>query len=158
MNRWVDLTFRCLPLRSVSSFAPPVDASEEVAAMYRTLRAAAKKHGLHNSYYLHEGRCVFHLTNHDQIGTIEFAFEGTVLTDAEDMHVIGVNLTVTLAGEVCPWLVAAVVEWFAETVREATKIEFERYIAAGDLKKTIERMHEIQAKSDAAGGFLGAWL
>ena len=158
MNRWVDITFRCLPLRSVASFAPPVDAPQEVAVTYRRLRAAAQKHGLHNTYYLHEGTCTFHLTNHDQIGTIEFAFAGTVLTDAGDVHTLRCDLEVELTGEVCEWLVAPVVDWFAESVREAVKVEFDRFIVAGDLGKAIERLRQLQAASDAQEGFLGAWL
>ncbi len=158
MTRWVDITFRCLPLRSVPSFAPPVDAPEEAAELYRRLRAAAQKHGLHNTYYLYDGKCVFHLTNHEQIGTIEFAFAGTVLTDADDMHAFGCDLEVQMTGEVCEWLVAPVVDWFAESVREAVKVEFDRFIAAGELSKTVERLQQMQAASDAQGGFLGAWL
>jgi hypothetical protein len=158
MNRWVEITFRCLPLRSVASFAAPVDAPAEAAATYRKLRAAAEKHGLHNSYYLYDGTCVYHLTNHDQVGTIVFAFAGTVLTDATDMHTLRSDLEVELTGEVCEWLVAPVVDWFAETVREAVKVEFDRFIAAGDLAKTVQRLEQLQATSDAQGGFLGAWL
>jgi hypothetical protein len=158
MDQWVDITFNCLPLRSVGCFSPPVDASDDVAVTYGRLRAASHKHGLHNTYYLHAGKCVFHLTNHEQIGMLEFAFSGTVLTDAEDLHTLGCDLDVELSGEACPWLVASVVDWFAETVRAAVKIEFDRFIAAGDLDKTIQRMQQLQAASDAEGGFLGAWL
>jgi hypothetical protein len=158
MNPWVDITFQCLPLRSVPCFAPPVDASDELAATYGKLRAAVQKHGLHNTYYLHGGKCVFHLTNHDQIGMMEFSFAGTILTDAEDMHTLRCDLEVELTGEACDWLVTSVVDWFAETVREAVKVEFDRFIAAGDLEKTMRRLQELQAASDAQGGFLGAWL
>jgi hypothetical protein len=158
MSRWVDITFRCLPLRSVPSFAPPVDAPQELVVLCRKLRAASQKHGLHNTYYLHDGRCVFHLTNDEQIGTIEFAFAGTVLTDATDMRTLRCDLEVKLAGEVCEWLVTPVVDWFAESVREAVKVEFDRFMTAGDLDRTIERLRQLQAASDAQGGFLGAWL
>jgi hypothetical protein len=158
MNRWVDITFRCLPLRSVPSFSLPADAPQETTVTYRKLRAAAQKHGLHNTYYLHDGKCVFHLTNDDQIGTIEFAFAGTVLTDLDDMRTRGCDLEVEMTGEVCEWLVAPIVAWFGESVREAVKVEFDRFIAAGDLDKTVQRLQQIQAASDARGGFLGAWL
>ena len=129
-----------------------------MAAIFKKLREAARKHGLHNTYYLHDGRCTFHLTNHDQIGVVDFAFEGTVLTDAEDLRTLGSDVQATLIGETCDWLVAPVVAWFADTVREAVKVEFDRFIAAGDLHKTIQRMQQLQANSDAQGGFLGAWL
>lgn len=63
-----------------------------------------------------------------------------------------------LTGDVCPWLVAPVADWFVDTVREAVKVEFDRFIAAGDLSKTIKRMEELRAASDAQGGFLGIGL
>lgn len=158
MSRWVDIRFQCMPLRSVARLTPPVDAPPNVAAAFAKLRAAVQKHGFHNSYYLHDGRCVYHLTNHDQLGQLEFRFEGTVLTDAQDMKTVHGDLHVELAAEVCPWLVAAVRDWFAETVREAVKLEFDRFIAAGDLARTIQRLEQLQAASDAQGGFLGVGL
>jgi hypothetical protein len=51
-----------------------------------------------------------------------------------------------------------VVQWFCETVAEAVKVEFDRYIAAGDLQKTIQRLERIRAASDAQGGFMGMGL
>ena len=126
--------------------------------MYAKLRAAVQKHGLHNTYYLHGGKCVFHLTNHEQVGMMEFSFAGTILTDTEDMRTLRGDLEVELTGESCGWLVAPVVDWFAESVREAVKVEFDRFIAAGDLDRTIQRLEQLQATSDAQGGFLGAWL
>lgn len=158
MSRWVDITFHCVPLRSVARMTPPVDAPDEVMAVLRRLRAAAQRHGFHNSYYLHDGKCVYHLTNHEQIGALEFRFEGTVLTDAEDMNTRHCDLQVELAGEVCPWLVASVTDWFADSVREAVKVEFDRFIAAGDLGRTVQRIEELRAASDAQGGFLGLGL
>jgi hypothetical protein len=158
VNRSVEISFECLPLRSIPSFTPPVDATAEVVSLCRRLRDAEHKHGSHNTYYLHGGQCTFHLTNDEQIGTLTFRFEGTVLTDADDMATTGCDLEVELAGEVCPWLVAPVVEWFADTVREAVKVEFDRFIVAGDLARTIERIEQLQAASDAHGGFLGMGL
>ena len=158
MDRWVDIAFHCIPLRSVACFSPPVDATEELAEIYGRLRAATQKHGLHNAYYLHGGKCVFHLTNHQQIGMLEFGFSGTILTDDKDMHTLRSDLQVQLTGEACDWLVAPVVDWFIETVRQAVKVEFDRFIAAGDLEKTVQRLERLQAESDAQGGFLGAWL
>lgn len=158
MNRSVDISFRCLPLRSVASLAPPVDAPPEVVSLYRRLREAAAKHGFHNSYYLHEGKCVFHLTNHEQVGLLEFGFEGTVLTDADDMATQHCDLDVRLDREVCGWLVAPVVEWFSDTVREAVKVEFDRFIAAGDRDKTLQRLERLAAQTEARGGFLGMGL
>ena len=104
------------------------------------------------------GKCVYHLTNHEQLGVLEFCFEGTVLTDVEDLKTLHADLQVALAGEVCPWLVASAVDWFADSVREAVKVEFDRFIAAGDLDKTFRRLEELRAASDTLGGFLGIGL
>jgi hypothetical protein len=158
MKRYVDITFDCLPLRSVGRFDPPIDATDEQVEFYDRLRRAATKHGLHNSYYLYRAACVFHLTNDAEIGMVEFAFEGTVLTDTDDLKTRQCDLEVRLQREVCEWLTAPAVTWLAETVREAVVIEFDRYIAAGDLNKTIERMERLRAESEAQGGFLGMGL
>jgi hypothetical protein len=158
MSRAVEITFDCLPLRSLGRFDIPVDASAEEHALAGRIRCAVEKHGVHNVYYLHHARCVFHLTNDEQIGMIEFALEGSVLTDPEDQRTLRCDLTVRLEREVCPWLTAEAVTWLSETVVEAVRIEFDRYIAAGELARTIRRMEQIQADSDARGGFLGMGL
>jgi hypothetical protein len=158
MDRWVEITFRCIPLRSIARLTPPVDEAQEVMEAFGSLRAAAEKHGFHNSYFLHDGRCVYHLTNHEQIGMLEFCFHGTVLTDADDMQTRDCDLQVELAGEVCEWLTTAATDWFADSVREAVKVEFDRFIAAGDLEKTVQRLEELRAASDAQSGFLGLGL
>ncbi len=158
MGQWVDITFRCVPLRSIARLTPPVDEPNEVMEVFRRLRAAAEKHGFHNSYFLHDGRCLYHLTNHQQIGMLEFRFDGTVLTDTDDMKTLDCDLRVELAGEVCEWLTAAAIDWFADSVRAAVKVEFDRFIAAGDLDKAVQRLEELRTASDAQGGFLGLGL
>ena len=89
---------------------------------------------------------------------LEFHFDGTVLTDAEDMNTRLCDLQVELAGEVCSWLTASATAWFFDSVREAVKVEFDRFIAVGDLEKTVERLEQLRKMSDAQGGFLGIGL
>ena len=48
--------------------------------------------------------------------------------------------------------------WLKETVGHAVRVEFDRYIHAGDLQRTIERLEKLRAESDAHGGFLGMGL
>jgi hypothetical protein len=158
MARCVDISFDCFPLRSVGRFDPPLDAPPEQRARCQRMRSAADKHGLHNTYYLGNARCVFQLTNDEQLGMIEFSFEGTVTTDLEDQRTLRCDLEVELQREVCPWLTAPAVRWLTETVIEAVRVEFDRYIAAGDLRKTIQRIERLQAEADACGGFLGMGL
>ena len=46
-------------------------------------------------------------------------------------------------------------EWLRLTAKHAVETEFDRYIAAGDLSRALERLAREQAASDAAGGYLG---
>ena len=158
MNDWVTIRFECLPLRSVSRFDVPLDAPPELEALVERVKQAADKHGLYNTYYLHKASCVFHLTNDEQIGMLEFSFEGTVLTDPEDRESLSCDLDVRLRRETCDWLTEPIVRWFSETVSRAVQAEFDRYIAAGDLEKAIQRVESLQAESDSHGGFLGMGL
>ncbi|NQT40324.1 MAG: hypothetical protein HQ581_22715, partial [Planctomycetes bacterium] len=89
---------------------------------------------------------------------LQFRFEGTVLTDTEDQRTEGADLSVELVRDTCDWLTTPVVEWFAETVCRAVRIEFNRFIAAGDLQRTVERVRLIEAESDQHGGFIGLGL
>jgi hypothetical protein len=51
-----------------------------------------------------------------------------------------------------------IVDFFAESVRQAVMVEFDRYILAGDLEKTRQRIAQIQAEAEAKGGFIGMYL
>ena len=68
------------------------------------------------------------------------------------------DLEVTLAAETCSWLTEPMVDWFATTVTHSVKCEFDRYIEAGDLEKTKQRIEELEASSDASGGYVGMYL
>jgi hypothetical protein len=158
MSQAVDISFDCIPLRSMGRFDIPLDATSEQKALGERIRAAVARHGLYNTFYLCNASCVFHLTNDPEIGMVRFDFEGTVMTDQDDRRTVGCDLTAELAQEVCDWLTAPIVAWFKETVAAAVKIEFDRYIHAGDLQKTVERIERLQAESAAHGGFLGMGL
>ena len=114
MNRWVEITFDCLPLRSVVRLDVPLDASPAFQAFCERVKAAIDKHGQFNSFYLYNGRCTYHLTNREDLGMIQFRFEGTMLTDEEDRHTVGCDLDVSLLRETCRWLSEPIVEWLRE--------------------------------------------
>jgi hypothetical protein len=158
MSQWVEIAFDCLPLRSIGRLDIPIDASPKFRQRCERIKQAMEKHGSHNSYYLYNASCKFHLTNREGFGTIEFRFEGTVLTDAADLATQSADLEVELVRETCDWLTAPVVQWFQETVSEAVKVEFDRYIAAGDLQKAKERASRIQAEVEKSGGYVGMYL
>jgi hypothetical protein len=151
----VTITFDCTPLRSFSRFDVPLDASPAFRKRLEQFQAAVTKHGTRNTYYLTDAECQFRFTNNPEIGWVKFIFEGTVITNDNDSQTIGSDLTVCLDTETCDWLTQPAVEWLKNTVGHAVEIEFDRYIAAGDLSKAINRIERDQAASDAAGGFLG---
>ena len=157
MSNFVDISFDCLPLRSVPRFDVPLDDSApEVLEFAKRVRRAVTKHGQFNAYYLYDAQCVFHMTNDEKIGMVGFRFEGTVLTGSDDLKTLDCDLEIELAGEVCDWLTADAVAWLKETVSHAVRVEFDRYIHAGDLKRTIERLEKLRAESEARVDFW-AW-
>jgi len=158
MNRFVDITFDCLPLRSVTRLDIPIDASPKYQALCERIKQGIATHGTHNTYYLYNARCTFHLTNNPELGSVEFAFEGTVMTDPSDRQTHHCHLDVRLQRETCDWLIEPVVAWLQESVQQAVTVEFDRYIEAGDLAQTIERIRRQQAQTDESGGFVGMYL
>ena len=158
MSQYVDIEFDCLPLRSVGRMDIPIDASPAYRARCERIKRALETHGSHNTYYLYNAHCTFHLTNQPDHGMIQFGFEGTALTDATDRKTVRCDLQVELLRETCDWLTQPVSNWLAETVSKAVEIEFDRYIAAGDLAQTLKRIEQLQAQSDERGGFVGMYL
>ena len=158
MDRWVEIAFDCLPLRSVGRLDIPLDASPKYQERLHRIKRAIEKHGSHNTYYLYNASCLFHLTNRPNFGTLEFRFEGTVITDAADMAAKSADLEPELTRETCDWLTAPVVDWFAQAVQHAVMVDFDRYIEAGDLARTKERMARLQAEIEKSGGHVGMYL
>lgn len=158
MSQWVEIAFDCLPLRSVTRLDIPLDASPKYRERCELIKAQIEKHGSHNTYFLYNASCVFHLTNRENFGTLELRFQGTVITDAADLAAKHADLQVELVRETCDWLTAPVVEWFHESVQHAVCVEFDRYIAAGDLALTKARMEKLQAEVEKSGGHVGMYL
>lgn len=157
-GQWVEIEFDCLPLRSVTRLDVPMDASPKYEAFVARVKAAMEKHGTFNTYYLHQATCVYHLTNATDRGEVAFSFEGTVLTGEKDRKTRSVDLDVTLVRETCGWLSEPIVQFFSESVQHALLVEFDRYIEAGDLTKTQERMQKLSEQDELGDGFLGMYL
>jgi len=158
LGQWVEFEFDCLPLRSVGRLDVPLDASPAYEAFVLKLKAAVAKHGMHNSYYLHRAVCRYHLTNDPNNGRVEFHVEGVVLTGESDLQTRGVDLAITLGAETCPWLNEPSVEFLAESVKHAVATEFDRYIQAGDLSKTKERIDAMQEQIEKGDAFQAMYL
>ncbi len=158
MDRWVEITFDCLPLRSVPRVDVPLDASPKFQALCESIKRALDRHGSHNAYFLYNAQCTYHLTNHPQVGMLQFRWEGTVLTDESDQKTVRADVTAELIRETCDWLTEPVVTWFRQSVGYSVMAEFDRYIAAGDLEKTRQRLAQLQAATEQSGGFVGMYL
>lgn len=158
MSAWVDITFDCLPLRSVTRLDVPLDASPKFRARCERVKKAIEIHGTFNTYLLYNALCRFHLTNEPELGLLEFTFEGTVITDSEDLKSERADLEVRLARETCDWLTQPDVEFFVRSVPPAVLVEFNRFIAAGSLEQTKQRIAQVQAQTDQSGGYLGMYL
>ena len=158
MNRWVEIAFDCLPLRSVARLDAPLDADAAMVEKANRIKLAVQKHGTHNTYFLHNAECVFHFTNDDSKGMVAFDFEGVVCTCGSDRSAIAAHLWTVLRREDCSWLNQAVVTWLGETVREAVLVEFGRFIAAGDLQRTHDRLAAIERDVEARQGYVGMYL
>jgi hypothetical protein len=156
-GQWVEIEFDCLPLRSISRLDVPVDASPKYEQFILRVKAAMAKHGTLNTYYLHRGACVYHLTNDPKRGEVVFGFEGTVMTGAKDVRTRAVDVSVELIRESCEWLNEPMVEFLSESVRQALLVEFDRYIEAGDLEKTRQRIEKMQNEGDP-DSFVGMYL
>lgn len=158
MDRWVEISFDCMPLRNVGRMDIPIDASPRYRQFCETVKAAIDTHGSHNSFFLYNARCKFHLTNDAARGLIEFGFQGTALTNSDDSKTRQCHLDVELVGETCDWLTSTIVDWFRDTVPRSVAVEFDRYIDAGDLELAKQRIEKIQEASDDADGFVGMYL
>lgn len=157
-GHWVEVSFDCLPLRSVARVDAPIDASPKLAQKMQRVKDALETHGTLNSYYLHNASCTFYLTNDPTQGMMQYRFEGVILTDQSDMQARSCDLKIELVRETCSWLNQAIVDWLAETVQRAVIVEFNRYIQAGDLTKTLDRLEQIQKDTEESGGFVGMYL
>lgn len=115
----VKIEFDCLPMRSLGRLDVPLDAPPAMEAKAERIKSAIEKHGHHNTFYLHNASCIFYLTNDEQVGMLQFRFEGTVLTNAQDRKADRCDLQVDLVRETCDWLTEPVVDWFKETVGRA---------------------------------------
>ena len=154
----VEISFECLPLRSVGRLDIPLDASPAFHERCQRIKDAIEKHGSHNTYYLFDAHCIFRLTNNPACGMLRYGFEGTLMTDQGDLCTKACDLDVRLMQETCDWLNESVVTWFAETVLVAVRVEFDRYIATGDLARSKNRAARVAASCEESSGFLGMYL
>jgi hypothetical protein len=147
----VEIAFDCLPLRAVGRLDAPIDASPVFRTRYEHLTAALEKFGPERTYFLYDARCVFRLANSEIEGMLRFDFEGIVRTDASDLLTEHVELVVSLASETCGGVPPAVLSWWHKPVEKAVGIEFDRFIAAGQLTQRTIDLGQIERLSELTG-------
>lgn len=147
----VDIAFDCLPLRTVSRLDVPLDASDSMRERGERMKAAINALGLERSYFLYNARCVFRFANSDVDGVCRFDFEGAVQTDAGDRKCERTMLEVRLISETCGGVPQEVESWLAERVRQAVAIEFDRFIAAGQLATSSDELDGAKSLGDLSG-------
>ena len=53
MDRWVEISFDCLPLRGIGRLDIPMDASPKYQQRCERIKDAMERHGSFNSYFLY---------------------------------------------------------------------------------------------------------
>ncbi len=150
----IEIAFDCLPLRSVGRVDAPLDASDAFRRRAEKIKGALAEFGAERTYFLYNGHCVFRFANSDIDGTCRFEFEGVVRTDAGDRKFHDAMIDSHLASDTCEGVPDAVQAWLAARVEQAVGIEFDRFIAAGQL---AERAGALGAATNLAdiGGLSG---
>ena len=154
----VNISFDCIPLRTVARLDAPLDAAPDFQPSCQRLKRALETYGEHNSYYLYNGCCAFQLSNDPAVGMVTFSFDGAVLTNADDTQTRFCQLHVELQSDTCDWLTPQVIAWFRETVIRAVAREFDKYAATGDSPRTRERLKQIEEECNSRGGYIAMGL
>jgi hypothetical protein len=151
MQPIVDIAFDCLPLRSVARVDVPLDASPAFRARCERLQQAIEAYSGENAYFLYNTSCTYRLANSDIDNMLRFAFDGTLLTDRSDCKADRADLNVVLTAETCGGVPPAALDWLRGIVRRAVLIEFDRFIAEGQLAERLDELGDIDSITDVAG-------
>lgn len=147
----VEIAFDCLPLRSVGRVDAPLDASEAFRRRAERIKSALAEYGAERTYFLYNGHCVFRFANSEIDGACRFEFEGVVRTDAGDRLCQKTLVEAHLVSDTCGGAPANVEAWLAERVQQAVGIEFDRFIAAGQLAARAEQLGASTDLTDVGG-------
>ena len=151
MQPVVDIAFDCLPLRSVARVDVPLDASPAFRARCQRLQQAIEVHTGKNAYFLYNTRCTYRLANSDIDNMLRFSFDGTLLTDRSDCKADRADLNVALTAETCGGVPPAALDWLHGIVTRAVLIEFDRFIADGQLADRVKQLGSIDSITDVEG-------
>ncbi len=150
MQPVVDIAFDCLPLKSVTRVDVPLDASPAFRSRCERLQQAIELHNGENAYFLYNTRCTYRLANSDIDNMLRFSFDGALLTDRSDCKADRVDLNVVLVAETCGGVPAAAMHWLRRVIERAVLIEFDRFIAAGQLAERVNQLGQVHSIADIA--------
>jgi hypothetical protein len=154
MDPVVDIEFDCLPLRSVGRVDVPLDASPAFRQRCERLKQAIDTYDNQNAYFLYNTQCTYRLANSEIANMLRFTFDGTLLTDRSDYKADRADLDVQLTAETCGGVPPAALLWLRGVVRRAVLVEFDRFIAAGQLAARVQELGDVESLtsvSDFAG-------
>ena len=151
MEPVVDIEFDCLPLRSVGRVDVPLDASPAFRARCERLKHAIDLHASENAYFLYNTQCTYHLANSEIVNMLRFTFDGTVLTDLSDRQAERADLAIELAAETCGGIPTGALEWLQGVVERAVLVEFDRFIAAGQLATRVAELGNVESVLSVSG-------
>jgi hypothetical protein len=154
MDPVVDIEFDCLPLRSVGRVDVPLDASPAFRQRCERLKQAIDTYDNQNAYFLYNTQCMYRLANSEIANMLRFTFDGTLLTDRSDYKADRADLDVQLTAETCGGVPPAALLWLRGVVRRAVLVEFDRFIAAGQLAARVQELGDVESLtsvSDFAG-------
>lgn len=134
----IEIAFDCLPLRSLGRLDVPLDATDGFRRRAERIKAALAEYGAEGTYYLYNAYCVFRFANSEYDGACRLEFEGVVRTDAGDRTCRETHLDVWLTSDTCGGASQEVANWLADRVRQAAAIEFDRFLAAGQVAASAE--------------------
>ena len=112
---------------------------------------AARKLLLKGIKDVQEGRDALHVVRDSKLNRFpHLNVLSEVIASSSDWKAHAIKKT-----QIREWLTKDASEWFYEAVRHAVSVEFDRFIADGDLDKAKQRLAQIQQASNDSGGFLG---
>lgn len=151
MDPVVEIEFECLPLRSIGRVDIPLDASPAFRARCERLKQAIDAYDSLNAYFLYNTQCTFRLANSEIANMLRFTFDGTLLTDRGDHKAERADLDVQLVAETCGGVPQAALPWLRGLVTRAVLVEFDRFIAAGQLDARVQELGEVETVASVSG-------
>ena len=112
---------------------------------------ALNTHAGQNAYFLYNTRCTYRLANSDIDNMLRFSFDGTLLTDRSDCKADHADLNVVLTAETCGGVPPAALDWLRGIIKRAVLIEFDRFIADGQLAERVKQLGSVDSITDVAG-------